>query len=133
MTAICLFVFILLDRKVVIYFDTDGGNFVESITIRKGSIFRLEEKPTKEGFIFAEWYLDGKPLKPNKKISEDITLLATWTELAPEEKAQKPKDEGTTSDEETTETSETPESASKPTEKPSESKEEEKNQVVVEV
>ncbi len=66
-------------------FDTDGGSAVASQTVEEGSYAtRPEEDPTKEGFVFGNWYADEDLEDPfefeTTVISEDTTVYASWVD-----------------------------------------------------
>ena len=63
--------------SVVVTFDTNGGSAVESITV--GEDFKLPANPTKDGFVFAGWYLDKECTQPYKDVPDaSCTLYAKW-------------------------------------------------------
>ena len=53
------YVFIFKNNYCTVSFDCTGGSQIESIKIKKGSKISKPENPTKEGFVFKNWYLDG--------------------------------------------------------------------------
>ena len=64
-----------------ITFDTQGGSEVKPIIIKEDESITMPSNPTKEGFLFAGWYLDNKFVEKftiNKKITSNITLYAKW-------------------------------------------------------
>ena len=63
-------------------FNSDGGSKVTAQTIEEGKIVTKPKDPTKETFKFVEWTLDGKAFDFKTKITDDITLKATWKEKA---------------------------------------------------
>ena len=63
---------------VKVKFDSDGGSEVQTIELMKGSLLNLPKAPTKMGYIFDDWYLDGKVFDVTQKITKDITLKAKW-------------------------------------------------------
>ena len=69
-------------------FDSDGGTAVEQIMIPYNSSIDRPADPTKEGYVFAGWYLGENPFDFNTLITSDITLQAKWTEkvIEPENK-----------------------------------------------
>jgi uncharacterized repeat protein (TIGR02543 family) len=66
-------------------FDTDGGEpGIDSSTVTSGSSFALPAYPgQKEGFEFAGWAVGTELLRPGDPVivSEDITVMAVWTEV----------------------------------------------------
>ncbi len=67
--------------KKEITFKTNGGSIVKNITVKKGNKISEPEKPTKAGYEFVGWYLDGEEYDFDKEISEDITLIAKWAKV----------------------------------------------------
>jgi uncharacterized repeat protein (TIGR02543 family) len=67
--------------KCVVTFDSDGGSKVASQLISPGETPTKPTNPTKEGFTFVNWYLDGASFNFNYgKIYNDTTLTAVWIE-----------------------------------------------------
>jgi len=67
--------------EYTVSFETNGGNFIDPITVTKGDQIELPRDPEKEGDIFLGWYTDADFVKkfiPESKIVEDITLYAKW-------------------------------------------------------
>ena len=70
-------------KEFTITFDTQGGSEVKPITIAEGSTITLPNNPTKEGYVFAGWYLSNALVEEfniTKTITGDITLYAKWIE-----------------------------------------------------
>lgn len=68
-------------KTISIAFDTgDGGSKVPTQTIVEGNKINVPAVPTKEGYKFVEWQLNGKKFDFNTKITSDITLKALWQE-----------------------------------------------------
>lgn len=61
-----------------VYFDTNGRSKIEAKQVKKGDKIDKPKNPKKEGYIFLEWKLDGKPYNFSNKITKDITLVASW-------------------------------------------------------
>ena len=59
-------------------FDTDGGNTIESTTVKENEKVAKPSDPTKEGYTFVEWQLNGKKYDFNTQITSDIILTAKW-------------------------------------------------------
>ena len=59
-------------------FDTDGGNTIEAQTVVDGEAAVAPVVPTKEGYTFAGWYLDGVAYDFETPVTADITLVAKW-------------------------------------------------------
>ncbi|RJX25557.1 MAG: hypothetical protein C4537_04285 [Acholeplasma sp.] len=67
------------------YFETNGGNFIDPQVYLQTEKIELPVNPTKEGYIFAGWYLDEDYLTPItandlyfSPYLGDVTLYAKW-------------------------------------------------------
>ena len=68
-------------KKFTITFETDGGNTIEAIQLKKNATLILPEKPVKEGFVFLNWVdEDGNPILNNFTVTKDKILTAKWAE-----------------------------------------------------
>jgi len=65
-------------------FDTAGGSSISPVVVTSGSILTLPDAPTKEGYTFDGWLLEGVAFDPGTLITADITLVASWIENPPE-------------------------------------------------
>lgn len=61
-----------------VHFDTDKGSRIESVIVEKGKAVSRPNDPTKEGYVFVEWQLDGKGYDFEDVINNEITLKAIW-------------------------------------------------------
>ena len=67
------------DNKIyLVTFDSDGGSKVENQIIDKGNKISKPANPTKDGYNFVEWQLDGKTFDFNTELTQDIILKAKW-------------------------------------------------------
>lgn len=58
-----------------------GGN-AKTLTVEEGKTASKPSKdPTKSGYTFAGWYLNGKAYNFSTPVTKDITLTAQWTEI----------------------------------------------------
>lgn len=65
-------------------FDSNGGSTVQPVTVAKGSTVSAPSRaPTKAGYVFAGWTLNGAAYDFTTPVTADITLTATWTALPP--------------------------------------------------
>ncbi len=75
--------------SVTVKFNSNGGSEVESVKIVQGSKVAEPEPPTKEGYVFAGWYVD-KALKTKYNFDDTLTagmtLYAAWTEKTEDDK-----------------------------------------------
>lgn len=74
-----------LARESITYtitFDSDGGTYVEPMTVNMNTWLTEPTEPTKEGFVFDGWNYNGKKFLFNRYVNdyvtEDITLKAIW-------------------------------------------------------
>lgn len=63
-------------------FDSDGGSEIASQTVESGNTASKPSDPTKANYNFAGWTLDGSAYDFSSKVTKDITLKATWKEIA---------------------------------------------------
>ena len=74
-------------KKFTITFNTDGGSTIDDQTVYEGNAIEKPVDPTKEGYTFVRWDLDGvaydfsKTLTKNQK--DKIELKAIWSEIVP--------------------------------------------------
>lgn len=61
-------------------FDTAGGSSVPEQAIDHGQKITEPAAPTREGYTFTGWLLDGRPFDFATPITGDITLTAGWEE-----------------------------------------------------
>ena len=70
--------------KVVVEFETNGGNEIHKVEIEKGADFVLPMEPEKEGYEFVGWYLDPAFSEEFKSIDDlkgTIKLYAKWEKI----------------------------------------------------
>ena len=74
-----------LARESIAYtitFDSDGGTYVEPMTVNMNTWLTEPTEPTKEGFVFDGWNYNGKKFLFNRYVNdyvtEDVTLKAIW-------------------------------------------------------
>ena len=64
--------------KYTVTFNSDGGSSVASQTVIDGNKVTKPANPTKSGYIFKEWQLNGTTYNFNNKVNKNITLKAVW-------------------------------------------------------
>ena len=74
--------------EVVVTFDTDGGESIESIKVEKGKTITLPTT-TKDGFNFLGWYNGEVLVKGDEVYDSDTTLKAKWEEVKVEQVEEK--------------------------------------------
>ena len=68
----------LLGKKYTVSFDTDGGNKIASIMVKKGKTVDKPNNPIKKDYSFVEWQLNGKKYDFSEEVTKNITLKAKW-------------------------------------------------------
>ena len=68
----------VLERTVT--FDAQGGTPVPSQTVKVGKTATKPTDPTKAGYTFAGWTLNGEPYDFTDPVTSDIKLVAQWTD-----------------------------------------------------
>ncbi len=64
---------------VSVTFNANGGTSVESVNVNRGTVLGAPEAPTKAGYIFAGWTVDGKAYDFALAVVDDTVLDAEWT------------------------------------------------------
>lgn len=70
----------VIKTDVVVTFDVDGGSLIDNQVIKVGGTANIPTNPTREGYTFVEWQLDGKSFDFGTLLDKDITLVAVWRE-----------------------------------------------------
>lgn len=65
-------------KKYTVSFDTDGGTKLLNIVVKSGETVKLPEEPTKEGYKFNGWLLNGSKFDDAIKVKKNIVLKADW-------------------------------------------------------
>ena len=76
--GICMFLFSGSDKTYKVSFNSDGGTAVSAVEVKSGEKVTKPADPTKEGYIFLRWELDGREFNFNSKITKDLTLKAIY-------------------------------------------------------
>lgn len=85
---ILIFVFIFIisifmsliyyNDKYSVSFETGSEDVILTQFVNKNGTVKIPIEPTKEGFIFKEWQLNGEKFDFDTQIDEDIILSAEW-------------------------------------------------------
>ncbi|MBQ4311268.1 MAG: InlB B-repeat-containing protein, partial [Oscillospiraceae bacterium] len=70
-------------RECTVSFDTKGGNYIASQTVKYGDTASRPSDPVKKNADFDKWYADAALTTPytfNEKVTENITVYAGWTD-----------------------------------------------------
>ena len=62
-------------------FDSDGGTSISTQEVEEGNKVSQPNNPTKEGYNFIEWQLNGVKYDFESVVNQDITLKAVWEEI----------------------------------------------------
>jgi len=68
------------EEYIIINFDTDSEDIIDSKKILKGNIINDLPIPNKEGYEFLGWYLNEQKYN-NEELNSDITLVAKYEEI----------------------------------------------------
>lgn len=67
-------------KKYTVTFNSDGGSAVSSQTVEQGKKVSQPSNPTRAGYTFAGWALNGNTYDFNSAVNGNITLVAKWNE-----------------------------------------------------
>lgn len=67
-------------KKYTVIFNSNGGSNISSQTVSEGGKLTQPANPTKEGYTFSGWTLNGAAYNFNSAVNSNITLTATWTQ-----------------------------------------------------
>ncbi len=67
-------------EKYTVSFNSNGGSAVASQTVEKGQKAKKPTDPTRSGYTFVEWQLNGKAYNFDTQVTSNITLSASWKE-----------------------------------------------------
>ncbi len=67
-------------QKYDVIFDTDGGTYIEDQKVEYGKTIQVDN-PTKEGYEFVGWSLNGEIYDISTPIKNNLILLAIWTDV----------------------------------------------------
>jgi len=67
-------------KKYTVTFDTGGGSAINSQTVSSGSKASKPSNPTKYGYTFKNWTLNGNEYNFNNNVNANITLTANWVQ-----------------------------------------------------
>lgn len=71
-------------KQVNVFFNTKGGNAIQTKKVEVGTKLNITEKPSRKGYIFKGWYLDQQyknAFDPAKRILSDLTVYAKWSKV----------------------------------------------------
>ena len=68
-------------KSFVVKFETDGGTTISNQIIEKGNKIQKPIDPTKEGYKFLGWTLNGKDYDFNSIVEDEVLLKAKWEKI----------------------------------------------------
>ena len=69
-------------NEYTVSFNSDGGSAVASQTVKYGGKAEKPENPTKLGYTFTGWELDGTAFDFGTAVADNVTLTAQWSKRA---------------------------------------------------
>jgi len=69
-------------KTYTVSFDSDGGSKIDNVVVRENDKLTKPTTPTKQGYEFVEWQLNGKKFDFDSNITSNITLKATWKKVS---------------------------------------------------
>lgn len=72
----------IVPDQYIVHFDSQGGSAIADVTVQKGSALTKPNDPTREGFTFKRWMLDGATYDFSQKVTGDMTLRADWEKIS---------------------------------------------------
>lgn len=70
-------------------FDTNGGNTIAAVKVKRNEVVSKPKAPVKEGYTFVAWQLDGEDFDFTTPITSDVTITAKWEEVKKDKKDKK--------------------------------------------
>ncbi len=67
-------------KTFTVTFNSNGGSAVSSQTVEEGNKASKPNNPTRNGYNFAGWLLNGKAYDFNSAVNGNITLIANWVQ-----------------------------------------------------
>lgn len=68
-------------QKYTITFNSDGGSSVSSLEVDENGLVKRPSDPTRDGYKFVGWLLNGKDYDFNTPVSGNLTLTAKWEKV----------------------------------------------------
>ena len=67
------------EDEYTVKFDSNGGTTIRTQYVEYGDYVDMPNDPTRSGYYFEGWYLDGELYDFNDRVYEDLVLEAEWT------------------------------------------------------
>ncbi|MGN0106318.1 MAG: InlB B-repeat-containing protein, partial [Hominilimicola sp.] len=68
-------------KQYTVTFNTDGGSDIQPQKVTEGEKAQAPTSPTKSGYTFGGWQLNGEAYSFDTAVTGDITLTAQWTAI----------------------------------------------------
>lgn len=68
----------LKTKKYKVTFDAKNGSEIKEVLVSENGKVKKPQKPTRKGYTFVCWQVDGKKYNFNKNVTKDIELVAKW-------------------------------------------------------
>jgi len=81
------------EKMYLVKFDSNGGSAIDNQVLKENEKVVKPENPTKDGYKFVEWQLNGKKYDFDKIVEKDITLKAKWEKIKEETNKEENKKE----------------------------------------
>ena len=65
-------------NKYLVTFDTNGGTSINGEYIEEGNVITKPANPTRNGYTFKQWTLNGQTYDFATPVTSEITLVAEW-------------------------------------------------------
>lgn len=78
-------------KTYTVTFDSNGGSNINSQSITEGNTASIPSNPTRNGYTFVEWTLNGSTYNFSSKVNSNITLVAKWNKISEQPKPEEPK------------------------------------------
>ncbi len=101
LTGIFVYSLFFATPKFNVTYNTDGGSKVSAEQVKKNSTATKPADPTKEGYTFKEWQVNGVTYNFTTPITKDTEITAIW-EKVPEKTEDKKTTKKTTTKKTTT-------------------------------
>lgn len=75
-------------NKYLVTFNTNGGSTINGEYVEEGNTITKPSNPTKNGYTFKKWTLNGATYDFSSPITNDIELVAEWTKKESEKQEQ---------------------------------------------
>lgn len=76
-------------------FNTDGGTTIANQVVESGQMVTQPENPTKEGYTFEGWQIDGALYDFGQPVMSDLTITAIWFEVEKPDEPEEPTEDKT--------------------------------------